>query len=148
MKNINKTLGVISIIVLFIGIIFKMLHWPGAGIILSISSLAVAVFFITYLFVGTKSLSTGIEKASGISGCIAMCLTVIAFLFKVQHWPGAGILIIISLIGLLLTGILLIIDAIKETDQTKQSIKTLFAFSLTVIVVMLIMITRIFTEIL
>jgi UDP-N-acetylmuramyl pentapeptide phosphotransferase/UDP-N-acetylglucosamine-1-phosphate transferase len=89
MKNINKTLGVISIIVLFIGIIFKTFHWPGTGI-----------------------------------------------------------LIIIALLGLLVTGILLIIDAIKETDQTKQSIKTLFAFSLTVIVVMLIMITRIFTEIL
>jgi len=120
MKNINKTLGIISIV----------------------------VFFITYLFIGTKSLSTGIEKSSGISGSIAMCLTIIAFLFKVQHWPGTGILIIISLIGLLVTGILLIIDAIKDTDQTKQSIKTLFAFSLTAIVVMLIMITRIFTEIL
>lgn len=144
MKNINKTLGVISVIVLIIGIIFKMNHWPGAGIIVSVSSLALFVFFITYLFIGIKALSTGIEKASGISVGVAMCLTLAAFLFKVQHWPGAGILIIISLLALLVAGILLIIDSIMESDKAKQSIKTAFAFSLTIIALVLIMMTKIF----
>ena len=144
MKNINKTLGVISIIVLFNGIIFKMNHWAGASIIIAASSLALFVFFITYLFIGIKALSTGIEKASGISAGVAMCLTLAAFLFKVQHWPGAGVLIIVSLVALLVTGILLIIDSIMESDQTKQSIKTAFAFSLSVIAIILIMMTKIF----
>ncbi|MBN2213236.1 MAG: hypothetical protein JW723_03240 [Bacteroidales bacterium] len=144
MKNISKTLGVISLIVLFIGTIFKKSHWPGAGIILTISALAVLAFFITYLFIGIKPLSTKLEKICCISGSIAMCITLVSFLFKVQHWPGAGILIIISLAALLITGVLLIIDAIRETDQAKRSIKTLFAFSLTTIVIMLFMITVIF----
>ena len=144
MKSINKTLGLISIIVLLIGVIFKMFHLPGAGIIVSISSLALIVFFITYLFVGIKALSTSIEKASGISVGVAMCLTVAAFLFKIQHWPGAGIIILVSLIALFVTAILLIIDTIMESDEAKQSIKTAFAFSLAVIVIILIMITKIF----
>ncbi len=144
MKNISKTLGVISLLVFFVGTIFKKSHWPGAGIILSISALAIIAFFITYLFIGIKPLSTKLEKMSYISGGIAMCITLISFLFKVQHWKGAGIIIIVSLAALLITGILLIIDAISETDQTKQSIKTLFAFSLTTIVIMLFMITTLF----
>lgn len=144
MRNLNKTLGVISVIVLFIGIIFKMYHWHGAGPIVSLSSLALIVFFITYLFIGVKALSTGIEKASGISAGVAMCLTLAAFLFKVQHWPGTGILILVSLLALLATGILLIIDSIMESDQAKQSIKTAFAFSLSVIAIILIMMTKIF----
>jgi hypothetical protein len=144
MRNINKTLGVISVIVLIIGIIFKKSHWPGAGIIMSVSALALFVFFITYLFVGIKALSTAIEKASGISAGVAMCLTLAGFLFKVQHWPGAGVLIIVSLLALLVTGILLIIDSIMESDKAKQSIKTAFGFSLTLIALILIMMTKIF----
>jgi hypothetical protein len=144
MKNINKTLGVISVIVLIIGIIFKKSHWPGASVIMSVSALALFVFFITYLFIGIKALSTGIEKASGISAGVAMCLALAAFLFKVQHWPGAGVLIFVSLLALIVTGIILIIDSIMESDQAKQSIKTAFAFSLTVIALILIMIIEIF----
>ncbi len=142
MKTNSKILGIISIIVLTIGIIFKMMHWPGAGIFLTIGSVSVIAFFIVYLLMGIKPLTTTLEKSAGISGSIAMCLSLAAFLFKVQHWPGTGIIIIISHIGLLVTSILLIIDSVKETEPTKQSIKTLFGYSLFIITVFIILISR------
>ena len=144
MNRINKTLGVISIIVILVGVTFKKMHWPGAGPLLTIGAVALIAFFIIYLFMGIKSLSTDLEKACGYAGGITMILTLLGFLWKMQHWPGANILILVSLCALLATCILLIIDSIKETDPNKQSIKTLFAFILVVFFAILYMLIPIF----
>ncbi len=144
MKKTNQFLGVISIIVLSVGVIFKKCHWLGANVLLSVGALALVAFFIAYLFIGIKPLTTAIEKSIGVSGGITMCLNLIAFMFKVQHWAGASVLIHISLVGLLVTSILLIINSVMETDQTKLSIKTLFAFTLGTITIILIMLTKLF----
>lgn len=144
MKKNNLFLGVISIIVLSIGIVFKKCHWPGANIILSLGALALLAFFITHLFIGLKPLTTAIEKSMGVSVGISMCLTLIGFVFKVWHWPGASVIIIISLAALLVTSILLIIDSIIETEPTKQSVKTLFAFTIVTITAILVMLTKLF----
>ena len=144
MKKTNQFLGVISIVVLSVGVIFKKCHWPGANVLLSVGALALAAFFVAYLFIGIKPLTTAIEKSVGVSGGIAMCLNLVAFMFKVQHWAGASILINISLLGLLVTSVLLIIGSVNETDQAKLSIKTLFAFTLGTITVILIMLTKLF----
>ncbi len=138
-------MGVISAIVLIVGVIFKKMHWAGAGALLTIGAVALIAFFIIYLFMGIKPLSTDLEKACGYAGGIAMCLTLLGFLWKIQHWPGANILILLSLCALLVTCILLIIDSIKETDSNKQSIKTLFAFILVVIFAIIFMLTPVFS---
>ena len=147
MKEINKYLGVISIVVLFIGVTFKKMHWAGAGVLLTLGAIALIAFFIIYLFKGIKPLSTDIEKACGYAGGITMCLILLGFLFKIQHWPGAGVLILVSMCTLLVTSILLVIDSIKETDSNKQSIKTLFAFILIVLVVILYMLSPVLSSI-
>ena len=54
--------------------IFKKCHWPGANVLLSVGALALAAFFVAYLFIGIKPLTTAIEKSVGVSGGIAMCL--------------------------------------------------------------------------
>lgn len=129
-------------VVLAVGIIFKKNHWAGANVLLTVGSLALVIFFIINIFLGIKSLSASIEKSIAVSGGISMCVSSIAFAFKVQHWPGASILIIVSLIGLSITSILLIIDSIKETEPAKQSQVTLFAFTLATITAILIMMTK------
>jgi hypothetical protein len=139
MKTINKTLGVISVIVLFIGIVFKKSHWPGAGVLLTLGALAVLAFFIVYLSMGIKQLSSNLEKQYGVIGGISMCLSLMALLWTIQHWPGGKIFVFLSLAGLLVTSILLIIDSVEESDQNKQSIKTLFAFILIVLVIFIFM---------
>jgi hypothetical protein len=142
MKKINGTLGIISVIVLIVGMIFKLNHWAGANIIHCVSALGLAAFFIVYLFVGIKPLTTGLEKSVGVAGALAMCVVVISLAFRTMHWPGTGILEWISRLGLLVTSVLLIIDSIKETDKTKQSIKTLFAFMLIILTSILFFVTH------
>ena len=130
MKKVNSTLGVISVILFIVGIFMKVSHIKFASIVLSVSVLGLSAFFIIYMLIGIKPLSTGIGKSVGVAGGIMMCLILVAFLFKTQHWPGANILLWLSQIGLLVTSVILIIDSIVEKDQEKQSIKTLFAFTL------------------
>jgi hypothetical protein len=130
MKKINSTLGVLSVIVLIVGMIFKLNHLAGANIIHCVGALGLLVFFIVYLLIGIKPLTTGLEKSVGVAGGLTMCVVVVSLAFKMMHWPGTGLLVWISHLGLLVTSVLLIIDSIMEKDKTKQSIKTLFAFTL------------------
>lgn len=133
MKKVNSTLGVISVIILIIGIFFKLNSIRFAGELQCLGALGLIAFFITYLIIGIKPLTTALEKSVGVVGALAMCISVAGVAFKTMHWPGAGILVWLSQLGLLLTSVLLIIDSIIEKDQAKQSIKTLFAFALIIL---------------
>ena len=87
MKEINKSLGVISVIVLFTGVIFKKFHLSGASVLLTLGAFAVIAFFIIFLIKGIKPLSSGLEKLYGIIGVIAMCIAtaVIIVAFTVMY---------------------------------------------------------------
>lgn len=142
MKNIIQTLGAISILVLFVGIIFKIFHWPGASIILSLSVLALLIFFVIYLLKGVNILSTSLEKTIAVIGALTLCVLLAGFLFKINHWPGAGALVGIPQFGFLITGALMLFDAVKEPDKAKQSIKTLFSFTLLIVAAVIFMLLK------
>jgi hypothetical protein len=147
MKKINSTLGVISVIILIVGMIFKQNHLAGANILQCVGSLGILAFFIVYMVIGLKPLAAGLEKSVGVAGAVTMCLVVVGLAFRIMHWPYASLLVWISQLGLLITSILLIIDSITEKDKTKQSIKTLFAFMLVVLTSILIYVTKMIAHI-
>ncbi|MDD3877895.1 MAG: hypothetical protein PHT69_14835 [Bacteroidales bacterium] len=111
MKKSMKTIGLVSLVLITIGALFKIQHWPGAGILLTIGFFFIgAVFMPSALWV--------MKKESKLKGNILIYIVsilgsfpfVFGFLFKIQHWPGANILIIMgfSIIGLLLIPAILI----------------------------------------
>ena len=128
MKRCALFTSLISVLLFFAGIIFKKLHWPGAGILLFIGAVTGIVFLIMYLINGTKLLKIGIEKSNGIIAAITMIMVITGFTFKAQHWPGGQILMVVSYISLLISGILMFVDALSEADGSKQTIKNLLAF--------------------
>jgi len=128
MKKRVLYISLISAFLFFVGVIFKKMHWPGAAILLTLGATVGIVFLILYLINGTKLLKSGMEKTNGIIAAITMIIVFTGFTFKAMHWPGANIFIIASHISLLISSILMFIDAFSEDDKTKQSIKGLFAF--------------------
>jgi hypothetical protein len=142
MKKVNSTLGVISVVLFIVGVLMKVSHIKFAGIVLSVAVLGLLAFFIVYMLIGIKPLSTGIGKSVGIAGGITMCLNVATFLFKTMHWPSSGVLLRISMLALFVTSVLLIIDSIVEKEQEKQSIKTLFAFTLATLTIILLFVNH------
>jgi hypothetical protein len=141
MNQTNKVLGIAAAVLLGVGVLFKKFHWPGASLIISIGGLVFLAFFVIYLISGTKPLQAGLEKATGLTGAVTMIVTLLAFVFKIQHFMGGSVLVVISQAGLLATSIMLIVGAIRETDPPRQSIKALFAFTLFVLIAILALMT-------
>jgi hypothetical protein len=98
MKKLIYISGIASAIILTIGTSFKIQHWPGAGILLFISITFFALFFVPAALLNNFNQ----EKKNGylyISIFVTLLISFAAVLFKIQHWPGAGILVTIALIA-------------------------------------------------
>ena len=89
--------GIVSAVLITLGSTFKIQHWPGAGVLLCIS-----ITFFTLFFIPAALLNNfKHEKKNAylyISIFITLLTTFAAALFKIMHWPGAGILVTVGLI--------------------------------------------------
>jgi hypothetical protein len=97
MKTKIYILGLAATILVFLGIFFKIQHWPGTGYLFFIGlSTLVLVFLPVALW--SNYISEG--KKENVLLYIVTYLTCLivftAMLFKIQHWSGAGILLIVS----------------------------------------------------
>lgn len=85
--------------ILIIGLIFKFMHWPGAGALLITSLGVIAIALLEYAIHNRKSNSLTQNLIYPLLGFVY----VMGMLFKMMHWPGANIMLIISIIGLSFT---------------------------------------------
>ena len=119
MKKTVVIFGIIGAIFIAIGVLFKMMHWPGAGVAILLGSTLLAIYSLLYMYEKMQA-ATGIENAFiiffGISG-ILLCM---GFLFKVMHWPGAGAMIYTFFATYTILVILAVFRAINEKDKVLQ----------------------------
>ncbi len=98
MKQKIYFLGVISAIILCTGVVFKMEHWPAAGILITAGTLIlVLMFFPAALISSYKAESSKQNKVLYIVTYITCFVVFIGMLFKIMHWPYAGIGLFIAL---------------------------------------------------
>ncbi len=122
MKQTTKLLGIISSSLILVGVIFKTLHWPGAGVILTLGIASFAAIYAILLFIDRqKSAKSSISKISNLFVLLAMILIPAGFLFKMMHWHGAGVIIYISNLALLLLIPIKYLQAAKEKDGVKST---------------------------
>lgn len=90
--------GAISASILNLGITFKFQHWPGAGVMLVLGLTSFALIFIPMLLrkkiKGEPSERRTVMNTLGASG---LTLFALGILFKIMHWPGADIMMILSM---------------------------------------------------
>ena len=79
-----------------IGLLFKFMHWAGAGTLLITSLGGITITLLEYAIRNRKSKSLTRNLIYPLLGVVY----VLGVLFKVMHWPGANIMLIISIIGL------------------------------------------------
>lgn len=99
MKKLMLFSGIFSASSLMLGILFKFMHWPGASalIVLGIGSLCL-LFLPIYFTLKIKNETLIKDKILiGITSivCIGFSFSV---LFKIQHWPGANMLGLLSIV--------------------------------------------------
>jgi hypothetical protein len=83
------------------GALFKIMHWPGAAIMILLSIVILCFVFLPILFLfKTKETNSSREKITLAVATIFGIAFSLATLFKMMHWPGANIMWL-SALGLL-----------------------------------------------
>lgn len=85
----------IGIAGLILGILFKTLHWPGAGEIVVASSVVVIATLSLLLIRQRGPLSVQLHRPAMLVGSVIAVVT--GGMFKVMHWPGANMLLLAGL---------------------------------------------------
>ena len=100
MKNTMKISGITGTILFGIATLFKIQHWPGAGIMLTLGAFILAFIFMpSVTSVIWKETHNRKKLILIISGFVTGFLFIAGTLFKIQHWPVAGILLMCSVIS-------------------------------------------------
>jgi len=124
MKRLMHVLGVAVPIIIILASIFKVMHWPGAGLLISLGLFVTgAVFLPVFVMVrirDTRKLDEPVPMGLYITGMIAGILSVIGALLKIQHMPGAGIFLTLGLAGLAF-GFLPIFAVVKMREARKKN---------------------------
>lgn len=97
MKSIMKIFGVISPAMLALAAIFKIQHWPGGSILMTLGFFFLCVFFLPSAIHVLYKENKGKRFFLYLFGFISFFPWMAGVLFKVQHWPGAGLLITIGI---------------------------------------------------
>lgn len=91
-------LGLATAMIVALGALFKVNHWPGAGIfLLGGISILVFIFMPLALINSFKEEDTKSLRLLYIVTWLTSFVVFTAMLFKIQHWPGAGYLMLISI---------------------------------------------------
>jgi hypothetical protein len=126
MKKFMYILGMIAPAMLITGTIFKIQHWPGAGVLLTLSLFMLgAIYLPVFIMVkirDTRKEGKKVNMPMYIFGLIAGIIFIAGALFKIMHWPGAGIMIALSGIVTVLIFIpILVIQALKDKENQVQN---------------------------
>jgi len=99
MKQKIYILGEITAIVTLMGTIFKVNHWPAAGIMLTAGMVTFVLAFLPLALIDSyrgdeNKLNKPLYIVTGVTGFVIFT----GMLFKIRHWPYAGPLLSIALI--------------------------------------------------
>jgi len=96
MKKLIYISGVVLVNLFVIGTICKLLHFPGANIFI-LTGLVLFVVALLPMALINNYRNNGKEKTSlYVAAYLSSALVLVAALFKIFHWPGAGYLMMIA----------------------------------------------------
>jgi hypothetical protein len=98
MKQKLYIFGIATAILIFTGTIFKVNHWPGAGHMLSFGvGILVLIFLPAALKSHYRAEGNSQNRILYIITWVTCLVVFTGMLFKVMHWPYAGVAITIAL---------------------------------------------------
>lgn len=100
-KKIKRPLLSLSILIggiaFMIGILFKVMAWPGANILLFSGWISILGIYLPFLlFVKLKESSDAKEKNIYVLGVISIILFETSAMFKMFRWPGTAVLMLLG----------------------------------------------------
>ncbi len=128
MKTVNAILGAIITFFLLLGVMFKIMHWPGAGPLIVVFTSLLSMYMIPVAIGNILSYEkkTLIGICNGIGAFGGMVLS-IGLLFKIMHWPGSGVMMYIGFLFLIIVILFFLILYAISKEPIKLSSGTLFS---------------------
>jgi len=99
MKKSLYLIGLLSTIFTFLGSFFKIMHWPGASVMIIMGAFLFAFIFIPLLiFIKFKEDSFLFDKFIYSIGIALGTTLMTGFIFKLMYWPWATVLMLSSIL--------------------------------------------------
>lgn len=91
MKQKIYILGLVSAMILITGTMFKVQHWPGAGVMITAGTISLLTVFLPAALMNHYKVNGNKQyKLLYITIYVTCFVVFTAMLFKIQHWPFAG----------------------------------------------------------
>ena len=111
----------VALAIFFLGYMAKAAHWPGASAALVLGSFLMIFHFL----VSRKSFKAPKWVNQLVS--LALATGMLGIIFRLQHWPGNGLLRYLSLLALTLAGILIYRHRKLMFPATRNAVIIMFA---------------------
>jgi hypothetical protein len=127
MNKTAKTIGIIGGLMLLVGGIFKVMHYPGASMLLIFGLVPALIFLFAWMSSALKEANSSKEKTALITIAIAIAIMCVSAIFKIMHWPGANITLMFHAAFLLLVVTPVVLMYLKtESNETKRNGRVAF----------------------
>jgi hypothetical protein len=94
MKKLTFGFGLTSTFLLLAGTIFKLMHWPGANIMVLLGTGLLVLGYLPMILAHKLKESPKGEALLHLTGFVGLTVTSVGVLFKILHWPGAAVLLL------------------------------------------------------
>ncbi len=130
MKKFMYILGTIAPSILIVGAILKLQHWPGANVSIAFGTFLLAVVYLPVFAMvsirDTREKGKKVNKPLYVTGVITGFIFLTGILFKVMHWPGAGIALTVSVLIIVAVFIpILVAQALRDKENQLQNFSIL-----------------------
>ena len=124
MKKYTNFIGYLAAFASVLGLNFKVMHWPYSGVIIAVAIALISIFFCFYVIDKMRESEEGKILPFHVVAAIAAFLFTNGFLFKLEHWPGASILLILGIggFGLIFLPMLVYHKSKKEGENNMLNI--------------------------
>ncbi|MCF8346185.1 MAG: hypothetical protein K9G38_03165 [Bacteroidales bacterium] len=116
MKKTAIIFGTIGVIIFLLSVLFKLLHWPGAGLLLVWGSFFILIIVIPIIAAYTLS-KASTNKRLYFFGAISAFIWLAGIIFKFQHWPAQAILLVAG------TAMLIVFTVLFAMELNKKELK-------------------------
>lgn len=140
MKNFTYIFGLSSAILTILGSFFKRMHWPGAGMMLTVGMVLIVLVFLPLYFISNhREQSERKNPVYAIVGYLTIALLLTGATFKIMHWPGAGMMLYVS-VGFILIGFipLYVVNVFQRSGKEKANLPYVVMLLVGIACVMLI----------
>lgn len=130
MKIASSIIGFFCLVFMTLAALFKVQHYPGGSIMLIFSLGIFSTIFIPIYFISrVLDAKSVLDKIANVTAIFSLSCFFLGLLFKIQHYPGASMLLSLGVLLLILpTGILMLVSAIKNESTIGGYLKSIVLF--------------------